>query len=62
MTITNENRYTGGKSFKKHYFTLQDIAEARGKTLGAVRKDIARKKFDPSDLQSLAKYLNGDSV
>ena len=57
MALTEENRYKGGGSFKKHCFTLKDIARERGKTLAAVRRDLWRNKFDPGDLHSLIMYL-----
>lgn len=38
-------------------FSIQDIAEARGKSVDAVRQDMFRKRFDPFDLWSLAIYV-----
>lgn len=48
----------GGKAPRKPFrFGIHDIAEARGKSLAAVRKDRSRGKFDPNDLRSLASYV-----
>lgn len=49
---------TVAKEYKQHRFSTLDIARAVGKSVGAVRKDRQRGKFDPKDLSSLAEYVS----
>ncbi len=42
---------------KPYKFSLQDIADAKGASVGAVRKAKQRGKFDPSNLLSVVRYI-----
>ena len=51
-------RIKGRKSPRKPFrFSIHDVVHATGKGIWAVRKDRQRRKFDPMDLASLAKYV-----
>lgn len=42
---------------KSYEYNYETVAEAAGKTVGALRVDISRKRVDPSDLKSVAAYV-----
>jgi len=46
---------TGGHP-KKHYYTVQDIADVSGKAVGTVRNDSAKGKLDLDSLASVVRY------
>jgi hypothetical protein len=54
--ITEKNRWRGGRGAKRYGFTIKHFAEFYGMTVGAVRKAIQRKKFDPTSLSSIVAF------
>jgi len=65
--MTGERKGFGkGRSPKRFSFTYEDIADAYGCSVAAIRKHAQRGKFDPHDLVSILEFvqqrLAGDSL
>ena len=43
--------------FRNLVFKYQDIADAKGVTVHAVRQAVKRGRLDPTDLKSIAEYI-----
>jgi len=50
--------WRGGRSCKKFYYTIEDIAKAAGRSVGTIRNDTYKKILDADDLVSVAKYVS----
>jgi len=55
--ITAENRWRGGRVYRKYTYTIKDISEVTGRAIGTIRNDISHKKFNPGDLRSIIGYI-----
>jgi len=47
---------------KNFEYSYASIAEAAGKSLGAVRVDVSREKFDPASLLSVSVYITTEKL
>lgn len=54
--ITEQNRWKNGGSYKKYYYTVKDISEITGRSIGTIRNDIYKKRLIMDDLSSVIKY------
>jgi hypothetical protein len=61
-TLLGLNGQTMAKDRNYYHFSVKDIAQAVGKSVGAVNKDRQRGKFDPEYLRSLAEYVMKHAV
>ena len=54
---TIENRWNKGKSYKKHTYTIDDVARLRGVSIQTVRNYFSKYRLDIDSLQDVVKYL-----
>ena len=47
-----------GKSFRKYYYTIEDIAKVSDRAIQTIRNDIARGFLEPGNLGSIYEYIN----
>lgn len=52
------NEFGKGKSAKRFSFTYNNLAEAIGMSVGAVKKHAQRGNFNPQDLLSVLEFIN----
>jgi uncharacterized protein YjcR len=57
VTGRAKKRFGKGRSPTRFSFTYEDIADAYGCSVAAVRKHAQRGKFDPSDLVSVLEFI-----
>lgn len=55
--ITRENRWRGGKGYKKYVYTIKDVAKLKGIKPASVRNDMCNGKVEMDKLDSVLKYI-----
>jgi len=51
------HRWTGGRGYKRHYYTVRDIAKMTGRAPGTIRNASAAGKINLDDLESVIRYI-----
>lgn len=57
MTISEQNRWKNGGSYRKYYYTVKDIARITSRSEGTIRNDVYKQKLDMADLISVSEYV-----
>jgi len=52
-----DKRWQNGKSYHKYFYTVKDIAQITGRTVGTIRNDMSKKKLIMDDLLNVIKYI-----
>jgi hypothetical protein len=47
-----------GKSFRKYFYTIQDVARLSGRAIQTIRNDISRGILEPGNLESIYEYIS----
>ena len=50
-------RWQNGKSYHKYTYTVKDIAEITGRSLGTIRNDMSAGKINMDDLLNVMQYI-----
>ena len=54
--LTNMNRNRAGRTGKRHYYRVEDIAKISGLAVGTIRNASWSGKLDLDDLESVFSY------
>lgn len=52
------NRWEKGKGYRKYFYTILEVANITGRSVGTIRKDIYKGKLNMSDLISVSDYIH----
>jgi len=47
-----------GKSFRKYYYTIKDIADLSNRATQTIRNDISRGIMEPGNMESVYEYIS----
>jgi hypothetical protein len=47
-----------GKSFRKYFYTIQDIADLSNRAIQTIRNDISKGILEPGNLESVYDYIS----
>lgn len=56
-----DKRWENGKSYHKYCYTVKDIADITGRSVGTIRNDMSKGKLDMNDLLDVLTYITNQA-